>query len=158
MLLAAGGSEASTGIQPMSAALRSYIGPSAARARRARRRYRAVIGGVQQGLRAVTLLPRQRSARGDGLEERNAPAARCWPSVGDSRSNPHAAAGAGQNICSPCLHRAPVALAPLVIRWGPDASGDMLRRCARCQRCGHRGATLQHPGRIENGVGWAPSR
>jgi hypothetical protein len=56
----------------------------------------------------------------------------------------------------PCLHRAPMALAPLIIRWGADTSSDMLRRCARCQRCGHKGATLQHPGWIENGVGWQP--
>jgi hypothetical protein len=33
-------------------------------------------------------------------------------------------------------------LAPLIIRWGPD----MLRRCARCTMCGHKGATLQGPG------------
>jgi len=32
----------------------------------------------------------------------------------------------------PCPHKAPMALAPLVIRWGPDTSGDMLRQCARC--------------------------
>jgi len=42
------------------------------------------------------------------------------------------------------------------IRWGSDTSSDMLRRCARCQKCGHKGATLQHPGWIEDGVGWAP--
>ena len=28
-----------------------------------------------------------------------------------------------------------MALAPLVIRWSPDTSGDMLRQCARCT-CG----------------------
>jgi hypothetical protein len=39
-----------------------------------------------------------------------------------------------------------MALAPLV----------MLRRCALCTVCGHKGATLQHPGWIENGVGWQP--
>ena len=55
-----------------------------------------------------------------------------------------------------CGHSAPMALAPLVIRWGPDASSDKLRRCARCTTCGHKGATLQHPGWIENGVGWQP--
>jgi hypothetical protein len=55
-----------------------------------------------------------------------------------------------------CQHRAPMALAPLVIRWGPDTSSDILGRCARCQRCGHKGATLQYPGWIENGVGWQP--
>jgi hypothetical protein len=51
----------------------------------------------------------------------------------------------------PCLHRAPMALAPFVIHWGPDASGDLLRRCARCTACGHKGATLQHPGWVGNG-------
>jgi hypothetical protein len=56
----------------------------------------------------------------------------------------------------PCPHHAPMALAPLIIRWGPDASSDMLRACARCTVCGHKGATLQHPGWIENGVGWQP--
>src|SRR3954462_1351878 len=29
-----------------------------------------------------------------------------------------------------CGHHAPMALAPLIIRWGPDTSGDMLRLCA----------------------------
>jgi hypothetical protein len=57
----------------------------------------------------------------------------------------------------PCLHQAPVALAPFIIRWGPDASSDMLRRSARCQRCGHKGASLQCPGWVANGVAdWAP--
>jgi hypothetical protein len=36
-----------------------------------------------------------------------------------------------------------MALAPLIIRWGPDASTDKLRQSARCTRCGHKGATLQ---------------
>ena len=52
----------------------------------------------------------------------------------------------------PCLHRKAVALAPFIIRWGPDASSDMLRRCARCQKCGHRGATLQVPAWTSYGV------
>ena len=57
----------------------------------------------------------------------------------------------------PCLHRAPVALAPLVIRWGLDTSGDMLRRCARCTRCGQKGATLQHPSWVGIGFScWQP--
>jgi hypothetical protein len=41
-----------------------------------------------------------------------------------------------------CLHRAPKALTPLMIRWGADAGGDMLRRSALCVRCGRKGATL----------------
>jgi hypothetical protein len=56
----------------------------------------------------------------------------------------------------PCQHHAPMALAPLIIRWSPDASSDVLRQCARCTVCGHKGATLQHPGWIENGIGWQP--
>src|SRR6185503_20798973 len=42
-----------------------------------------------------------------------------------------------------CRHQAAMALAPLNIRWGPNTSSDMLRRSARCTRCGHKGATLQ---------------
>ena len=40
----------------------------------------------------------------------------------------------------------PMALAPLIIRLGADASSEVLRRCARCTICGHKGATLKHPG------------
>ena len=29
--------------------------------------------------------------------------------------------------CEKCLHHAPMALVPLIIRWGPDASSDQLR-------------------------------
>jgi hypothetical protein len=41
-----------------------------------------------------------------------------------------------------------MAIAPLIIRWGPEASSDVLRRCARC---GSRGATLQHPSYVKLG-------
>jgi hypothetical protein len=44
-----------------------------------------------------------------------------------------------------CLHRAPFALTPLIIRWGADASSDQLRQNARCNKCGKRGADLRHP-------------
>ena len=40
---------------------------------------------------------------------------------------------------------APVALAPLIIRWGEEASSDVLRRSARCARCGRNGASLTAP-------------
>ncbi|CAN5490290.1 hypothetical protein BH10PSE7_BH10PSE7_33240 [soil metagenome] len=36
-------------------------------------------------------------------------------------------------------------LAPYVIRWGLDASSDMLRKNLRCTACGQRGAALQIP-------------
>jgi hypothetical protein len=55
-----------------------------------------------------------------------------------------------------CQHRAPMALAPLIIRWGPDTSSDMLRRCARCTKCGHKGATMQGPGWKDGEVEWEP--
>lgn len=52
-----------------------------------------------------------------------------------------------------------MALAPLIIRLGADASSDVLRRCARCTICGHKGATLKHPGWKNGGrVGAVPHR
>jgi len=47
--------------------------------------------------------------------------------------------------CDACGHSVAVALVPFVIRWGADASSDMLRRHARCTVCGRSGATLRHP-------------
>jgi hypothetical protein len=44
-----------------------------------------------------------------------------------------------------CRHKAPMAVAPLIIRWRGDASSDLLRRSARCTHCGNKGADLQHP-------------
>jgi hypothetical protein len=55
-----------------------------------------------------------------------------------------------------CHHRAPMAFAPLVIRWGPDASSDRLRRSARCTKCGHKGASLRHPSWVDMVVGVQP--
>jgi len=43
------------------------------------------------------------------------------------------------------MHPAPTALVPLIIRWGADASTDVLRRSARCTCCGHKGATWMLP-------------
>jgi len=48
--------------------------------------------------------------------------------------------------CERCQHRSPAAIVPLMIRWGADASSDMLRQSARCTQCGGRGATIQLPG------------
>jgi hypothetical protein len=48
--------------------------------------------------------------------------------------------------CERCQHHAPLACAIAVIRWGSKMSSDKLRRSARCTRCGHKGATIQHPG------------
>lgn len=51
--------------------------------------------------------------------------------------------------CDKWSHHAPVTFVPLMIRWGRNASSDMLRRCAKCTVCGHKGATLQHPGWVD---------
>jgi hypothetical protein len=58
--------------------------------------------------------------------------------------------------CEKCLHHAPKALVPLIIRWGADTSSDRLRERARCTKCGHRGATLQHPGWAGTHIGFQP--
>jgi hypothetical protein len=41
--------------------------------------------------------------------------------------------------------RTPTALTPLIIRWGGDASSEVLRQCARCSKCGRKGASLTAP-------------
>jgi hypothetical protein len=57
-----------------------------------------------------------------------------------------------------CGYHAPVALAPLIIQFGPDASSDVLRATGRCPRCGRIGISLKHPSWCtERGeVGWGP--
>jgi hypothetical protein len=59
-------------------------------------------------------------------------------------------------VCEGCLHRRPVAFVPLIIRWGPDASSDVLRRSARCSKCGRKGVALQHPSWAGMDLGWEP--
>jgi len=49
-----------------------------------------------------------------------------------------------------------LACAVPAIRWGPDTSSDKLRQCARCTACGHKGATLQHPGWAGANIGFQP--
>jgi len=58
--------------------------------------------------------------------------------------------------CPACRHYRPIALAPLIIRWGPDVSSDVLRRSARCTRCGQKGAILTHPSWAGLNLGFAP--
>jgi hypothetical protein len=58
--------------------------------------------------------------------------------------------------CEKCLHHAPMALVPLIIRWGAETSSDRLRESARCTKCGHKGATLQHPGWAGTHIGFQP--
>jgi putative SOS response-associated peptidase YedK len=44
-----------------------------------------------------------------------------------------------------CGHRAAVAFAPLAIRWGMNATTQMVRRKFRCSRCGNLGALTYSP-------------
>jgi hypothetical protein len=48
--------------------------------------------------------------------------------------------------CESCQHHVPLALTAAIIRWGAAASSDILRRSARCSRCGKKGATISLPG------------
>lgn len=50
-----------------------------------------------------------------------------------------------------CGHRSAVALAPFAIRWGLDASSDLIRKSLVCARCGHKGAQIITPS--SNGLG-----
>ena len=58
--------------------------------------------------------------------------------------------------CEKCQHYAPLACAVPVIRWGAHVASDKLRNCARCTACGHKGATIQHPGWAGEHVGFMP--
>jgi len=58
--------------------------------------------------------------------------------------------------CEGCLRPRALPLAPFVIRFGPDASSDLLRRNLRCTACGRKGATLQHPSFVDIQVGFQP--
>jgi hypothetical protein len=59
-------------------------------------------------------------------------------------------------LCVCCLHRKPVAFTPLIIRWGPDASSNLMRRSARCEKCSAKSAALQHPSWGGEQVRWEP--
>jgi hypothetical protein len=62
-------------------------------------------------------------------------------------------------VPAPCKRcRGIVPLAPLIIRWGPEASSDIMRNSARCARCGSKGASLTHPSWVGLHVGFAPFR
>jgi hypothetical protein len=58
--------------------------------------------------------------------------------------------------CERCGHSVPGALAPVIVRWGQDASSDRLRQSAWCDRCRGRGATITLPGWAGLNVGMAP--
>jgi hypothetical protein len=47
--------------------------------------------------------------------------------------------------CPKCHREVAVPLAPFIIRWGANASSDLLRKNPRCTKCGQRGGLLQMP-------------
>lgn len=55
-----------------------------------------------------------------------------------------------------CGNRKPVALAPFVIRWGPNESSDRLRGAVVCSECGHRGAAIRMPSWVDINRRWGP--
>jgi hypothetical protein len=58
--------------------------------------------------------------------------------------------------CRSCGRGVPAALTPFIIRWGPNASSDRLRKNARCSSCSGKGVTLMHPSWQDMQVGTAP--
>jgi hypothetical protein len=58
--------------------------------------------------------------------------------------------------CTRCPRMRAVAIAPYIIRWGPDGWRDMLRRTGRRTKCGTRGVELQHPSWGGSDTGCAP--
>lgn len=59
-------------------------------------------------------------------------------------------------VCGGCMHFQPIAVVPLIIRWGPQEEVDRLRRSARCAICGHKGATISMPSWMDSVIGKAP--
>ena len=47
-------------------------------------------------------------------------------------------------------------MAQFVIRFGPNASSDIVRKRARCTVCGHKGASLRYPSWVSRTVGVQP--
>lgn len=55
-----------------------------------------------------------------------------------------------------CYHNAAVPLVPLIIRWGPNAPWDYMRRFFRCTRCGFKKTTTRLPSWGGTHVGFSP--
>jgi hypothetical protein len=55
-----------------------------------------------------------------------------------------------------CGHAAPMPLAPLIIRWGPDVSGAAIRRRLRCSVCGSLGVEIRLPSWHDISTGFQP--
>lgn len=55
-----------------------------------------------------------------------------------------------------CGFHTPLALAPYIMLWGPDASGDRLRNNLGCPLCGTIGGSIRHPSWGDREIGWQP--
>ncbi len=56
-----------------------------------------------------------------------------------------------------CGHSMPIALAPYAIRWGMEASTDLIRERLRCLKCGAKGVALKRPSWNARGYSVWPS-
>ncbi len=57
---------------------------------------------------------------------------------------------------SGCGHSVAIPLAPLLIRWGPDAPRSRILGAFRCTRCGGRRTSIRGPSWGDSLTGWAP--
>ena len=55
-----------------------------------------------------------------------------------------------------CGRSVPIAVVPLIIRWGPNASIEKLKRAALCAVCGHKGATIGGRSWVDPKIGFQP--
>jgi hypothetical protein len=55
-----------------------------------------------------------------------------------------------------CHHRAPLRLAPLVARFGRDATNGRFKHLLTCTRCGAHDASFRLPSWVNSEVGMAP--
>jgi hypothetical protein len=87
-------------------------------------------------------LGRQTGAPGIRQTRQNLQEASCAPTLSElNRCEPH---WVWWN-CGKCRRWVAVPLAPFIIRWGTDASGDLLCKSLRCTKCGHRGGSFTVP-------------
>ena len=55
-----------------------------------------------------------------------------------------------------CGRQVPLAIAPLIIRLGPDYEFEEFRSRAACSECGHRGVLTMMPSWGGSDIGWMP--
>lgn len=58
--------------------------------------------------------------------------------------------------CNACQNHVAIPIAPFAIRWGTNASSNLLRRRMRCSRCGTKSTSIAIPSWIDMQIGWQP--